>query len=223
MKEKQLGKRGKGVIKSGVAVALVLLMAFSLVACGLPQLNSGQTDEATVGESTTDGTTTTTDKETDPLSSIAKLLQAEGRPYNNVTTGQLGDTLTNTFFEWTVSNVVAQDTLLLDGEEIVPNAAGYKFVLIDITTKNIFEQPNPMGNVDFSIIWGDGDDTTEDVAFSEFMDGMYPDKFEQAVGDSASGVLVFEVPQDVHSAIVAYYELWDDEFEGDTYLFELTF
>jgi hypothetical protein len=43
------------------------------------------------------------------------------------------------------------------------------------------------------------------------------------VGDSTSGTLVLEVPKDVTSAIIAYYEIWDDEFEGDTYLFEVTF
>jgi hypothetical protein len=200
-------------------MALALVMAFSLVACGLPRGNAEEDAAAT----TTTTTTPSAEQDASPLSGIAKMLQAEGRPYNNVTTGRVGDTLTNSFFEWQVSDVVAQDSLMVNGEEIIPNLDGCKFVLVDITTKNVFDQPNPMGNFDFSIIWGEGDDTTEDISYAEFMGGMYPDSFEQAVGESTSGVLVFEVPKDVHSAIIAYYELWDDEFEGDTYLFELTF
>ncbi|MDR1183479.1 MAG: DUF4352 domain-containing protein [Coriobacteriales bacterium] len=159
----------------------------------------------------------------DTQNDITRMLQSEGRPYNNVTTGKVGDTLTNTFFEWTVNSVTTEESLMLDGEEVSPNTSGYKFVLVDITTKNIFDQPNPMGNFDFTIIWNEGEDTTEDTPYSQFMDDMYPDEFTQAVGDSTNGILVFEVPSDVTSAIIAYYEIWSDEFEGDTYLFEVKF
>jgi hypothetical protein len=154
---------------------------------------------------------------------IVKMLEAEGRPFNNVTTGKVGDTLTNTFFEWTVKSVVTKDTLTVDGEEYVPDTDGYQFLLVDITTKNIFDKSNPMGNPDFSIIWNEGDETFEAYAYNEFMDGMYPDEFWQEVGQSDSGTLVFEVPKSVSSAIIAYYEIWDDDFEGDTYLFEVSF
>jgi hypothetical protein len=154
---------------------------------------------------------------------IAKMLEAEGRPFNNVTTGKVGDTLTNTFFEWTVKSAVVKDSLTVDGEEYLPYADGYKFLLVDITTKNVFDKTNPMSNTDFSIIWSKGDDTVEDYAYSEFMNGMYPDELMQAVGESDGGILVFEVPGDVHSAFIAYYEIWSDDFEGDTYLFEVTF
>jgi hypothetical protein len=154
---------------------------------------------------------------------ITKMLQAEGRSFNNVITGKVGDTLTNTFFEWTVKSVVAKDSLTVDGEELFPETDGYQFLLVDITTKNIFDKSNPMGNSDFSIIWSKGDETFEDVVYGEFMDGMYPDEFWQEVGQSDSGTLVFEVPKNVNSAVIAYYEVWDDDFEGDAYFFEVSF
>jgi hypothetical protein len=154
---------------------------------------------------------------------ITRMLQAEGRSFNNVTTGKVGDTLTNTFFAWTVRSVEVKDSLIVDGEELLPDTNGYKFLLVDITTKNVFDKANPMGNVDFTIIWTEGDETKEDFGYYEFMDGMYPDEFMQEVGESASGILVFEVPANVHNANIAYYELWDDDFEGDAYFFEVTF
>jgi hypothetical protein len=189
-------------LRSGIAriaaVALMAMLTFSLVACG--DTNGGNV-----------------------ISDIGRMLQAEGRPYNNVTTGKVGDTLTNSFFDWTVKSVTAKDTVIVDGEEYLPSVDGYKFLIVDITTKNVFDQPNPMGNADFSIIWGEGDDITEDYTYEAFMDGMYPDDFEEAVGQSTSGTLVFEVPKDVHSAYIAYYEIWSDSFEGDTYLFDVKF
>jgi hypothetical protein len=204
------GKKGEDVRRNRldafgriIAAALTMLLALSLAACGTPS-NDDSGDE-------------------NFLSGITKMLQAEGRPYNNVTTGKVGDTLTNSFFAWTVHSVSAKNSLTVDGEELLPSVDGYKFVLVEITTKNVFDQANPMGSVDFSIIWGEGDDATEDVTYSEFMPGMYPDDFEEAVGESTSGTLVFEVPGDVNSAFIAYYEIWSDSFEGDTYLFEVTF
>jgi hypothetical protein len=71
--------------------------------------------------------------------------------------------------------------------------------------------------------YGSGEDAIEDYAYEAFMDGMYPDEEQQEPGKSTSGIVVSEVPKDLHEATIAYYEIWDDEFEGDTYLFEVTF
>jgi hypothetical protein len=208
--------RGAGLARALVAV-LALLMTFLLVACGgdrgADSNTQTPTQQAASGEET----------KTDPLSDIAKTLQSKGRPFNSVTTGKVGETLTNTFFAWTVNSVSANESITMDGEEVFPNEEGYKFVIVDITTKNVFDQPNPMGSGDFSIIWTRGTETIEDIPFRAFVDEMYPDEFTEEVGQSTSGWVVFEVPQDVNSAMIGYYELWDDNFEGDTYLFEVTF
>jgi hypothetical protein len=187
-----------------------VLLAFALTGCF-----------GGAGDKESDGTTTRADS--DMLTDLQKTLRAEGRPFNNITTGKPGDVLTNTFFDWEIKSVVAQDTITVDGEELLPGTDGYKFVLVDMRTKNVYSETNPMGSGDFSIIYGSGNDAIEDSAYEAFMDGMYPDEEQQEPGESTNGLVVFEVPQDVHEARIAYYELWDDEFEGDTYLFEITF
>ncbi|MDR2105928.1 MAG: DUF4352 domain-containing protein [Coriobacteriales bacterium] len=214
--EKRGNMMSGSIVSRGIAMALALMMMLSLVACGRLSQLLEPADEAT-----SDTTTTEKEKEADVLSDLEKLLDAEGRPYNNVITGEVGDTLTNTFFDWTVNSVTTEETLTIDGEEFEPEGIDYKFVLVDITTKNVYDQVNPMSCSDFTILWDEDGETTEDVPYGEFMDGMYPEEFDQAVGESDSGILVFEVPKNVDSVIIAYYELWEDDFEGDTYLFEV--
>jgi hypothetical protein len=206
------------VLAQVLAAGLALLLAFLLVACG----GGGQADSDT--PTPTQQAASGEETETGPLSDIAKTLQAKGRPFNSVTTGKVGDTLTNTFFAWTVNSVTSGDSITTtDGDEIFPNEDGYKFVIVDVTTKNVFDQPNPMSCGDFSILWTKGTETIEDVPFQSFTDEMYPDEIMEEIGQSTSGWVVFEVPQDVTSAMIGYYELWGDNFEGDTYLFEVTF
>jgi hypothetical protein len=149
------------------------------------------------------------------------MLQAEGRPYNNVYTANVGESLTCSFFEWNLRSVKVVDSIEVDGDEIFPNESGYVFVLVDTWTKNTYTEVNPMSNTDFSILYAYGGETVEDSPYAKFMDTMYPDETQQNPGDTLDGLVVFSIPAGLTEFNICYYEFWDDEFEGDTYIFEI--
>ena len=158
-----------------------------------------------------------------PLDSLAKTLQAQGRPANNVITGKVGDTLTNSFFDWTVKSVTTAEVLTdSDGDETTPLTEGNIFVIVDTQAKNITKDTQPMGSSDFYIMYTLNGETVEDVPYSEFMDGMYADWEQLSAGSSLSGKVVFEIPPTATNVMICYSELYEDNFEGDTYLFEVT-
>jgi len=200
-------------MKKVIALCLSAVMLFALIGCG----GGSNENETSDGGNIVDDASNAVGE---AASGIAKMLQSEGRPYNSIHTGKVGDTLTNTFFDWTVHSVTVQDSFTVDGEEFLP-PDGRRFVLVDITTKNVFTEINPMSNTDFGIMWEDADGTQEDIPYEAMTDEMYLDEFEEAVGESHSGLILFDIPADVTKVYITYYEIWDDEFEGDSYLIEV--
>lgn len=189
-----------GKLKNVLAMMLIGCMALGLTACG--------GGEGGIAGAAGDAASSAVDK-------VSKMLSARGREYDKLFTGEIGDTLTNSFFDFTVNSVTAAEEL----EGYTPTQEGYKFIVADITVKNIFDSEIPVGNYDFNIIWGDdSEDSGEDYSFTEFMDGMYPDEVDLAVGETLSGTLVFEVPADETNVGIVYYEIWDDDFLGNTYV-----
>jgi hypothetical protein len=155
----------------------------------------------------------------DFFASAKSSLEAEGRPFNNVYSSQPGQVLTNTFFEWNITNIRKETNI--DG--LTP-AAGNIFIVADTKSTNVFEgnESIPVGNFDFYLLYEDDDGEIAEVpALEEFTDGMYPDEVMEAPGGSVEGFLVFEAPEATQAAMLTYYEIWDDAFEGDTYYFEV--
>jgi hypothetical protein len=149
-----------------------------------------------------------------------KYLQSEGRSYEHVYTADTGMTLSNSFFDWTVKSVESAASLIDGEEEILPSTDANKFIIADIIIKNNCDQEIPVGNYDYVILWEDeNEESHEDNAFEEFMSGMYPNEVTAQVGETVGGKLIFEVPMDVNEGSIAYYEYYEDEFEGDAYLF----
>lgn len=180
--------------KKGLAFVLTAAMVFSFTGC-----SKDSSAEALSGLS----------------EQASKLLAAEGREYDQLYTGNMKETLTNSFFDFTINS--AELVSEIDG--YAPQQEGYSFVVANITVKNIMEDAIPVGNYDFYILWNGG----QDVSYLSFNDDMYPDDVELAAGDTLSGDLVFEVPSDATDIMVAYDEIWDDDFVGSTYAVALTF
>lgn len=181
--------------KKLILVLLILGMMFTLAACGG---NSDGDAQQTSGSNV--------------LDDAKKMLTAGGREYGEVIAGGMNETLTCSFFDFEITGVKSETEL----EGYQPSQEGYKFVIADVTVKNVFDDPIPVGNYDFNIVWNGG----EDYAYEEFMDGMYPDDVELAVGETLSGALVFEIPEDINEFMVVYEEYWDDDFQGNTYTIE---
>ena len=86
------------------------------------------------------------------------------------------------------------------------------------SNKNTFEDFDsiPMFCDDFELTW----ETLEgETTFPEyqFYDGQLPDEYSLKHGESRTGNLVFIVPKDVYTYQMKYFEMWDDNFIGNTY------
>lgn len=153
---------------------------------------------------------------TDLIDDLNTAIDAEGRDYDNLITAKVGETTTNAFFEWTVSSVKA--AFELDG---YTPPDGYMYIIADIKTKNVsYDNDMSLGNYDFYIVWGAGDDEW-DWSLLEFTDGMYPDEEYVEVGKGLEGMLVFLVPDDVEEVSIVFEEVYDDDFIGDIYSYDV--
>jgi hypothetical protein len=189
-----------------LAIAGCLLLLFAASACGGGGGGSVGGNGPTLSQAANDF-----------FANAKNTLESEGRPYNNVYSAKLGESLKNTFFDWVVSAVSKETSI--DG--FTPDS-GNAFITADIKSTNVFEEAIPVGNYDFFLLYENEDgEIIETVAFEEFTDGMYPDDVSEEVGETVEGFLVFEVPESVDAAMLTYYEIWDDDFEGDTYYFEV--
>ncbi len=125
--------------------------------------------------------------------------------------GELGDTLVNAFFAYSV-----------DSAEIVDSYAGYTagkgMQLLDcvITVTNVFGDEIPMFNSDFQIQWGDGD---EDYGYGLILDDStsMPDEYTLAADETVTYHVVYEVPAGTDFFSVSYMEIYADNTEGDVF------
>ena len=194
------------MLKKITVAFLLLCLALSMTACG------NKTDD------------------TADASDASATATAQGREYDSLKTQTMGKTTTNLFFEWTVNSVYVETGAL----DIYMPTEGTKYVVADITVRNIDDEAILVGNYDFEILWGSGD-TEGDYAYMSFYDEMFPDEQELAVGDSLSGKLVFEVPTDTENVSIIYQEyyvetlsilgknLYEDDTAttGDTYCLDV--
>ena len=135
--------------------------------------------------------------------------------------GEVGDTLSNMFFDWTVNSADNMDEY-----EGYTAADGYQLVVCNVTISNTFGDALPMYDMDFQLQWGEGED---DFAWSldAYTDDMMPLEWELATDSSARYDLVYEVPADLTEFTIAYLEQYIDEAgnegEGDLYTVQFQF
>ena len=91
-------------------------------------------------------------------------------------------------------------------------------MVVNITVKNTFEDDAkiPMFYTDFTLTWDGMGDTTV-YPESEFAEGQLPDEYELFKGESRTGDLIFVAPADAKGFSLRYIEVWDDDFEGNSY------
>lgn len=153
--------------------------------------------------------------------------QAGGREYGQNYELKQDEQMETAFFSLKVNSATLHDEF----GGYTPTDDTHKFLVVNITIKNIFDGGTPedsiipMYNTDFVLRWdalGDGSIYAED----EFVeagstDEMLPNEYEMEAGESRTGNLVYEVPADETKFAFEYLEYYEDEFEGNTYSMSL--
>ena len=69
---------------------------------------------------------------------------------------------------------------------------------------------------DFELTW---EQLQGETTFPEYQmnDEQLPDSYELKYGESKTGNLIFITPRNIKDYQMKYYEIWDDNFIGNTY------
>lgn len=186
----------KNHIRRYIIVGLCLALAFALAGCGKDGDKQNGSEES--------------------YGPLLKQAKEAGLHVGNLTTGVKGDTLSNSFFDWTISEVRSE-------KEIYGKTAkdGKKFVIVDVSVTNTTDEEYEIGNYDFvAYVAPDMESGLVDTMDS-FNDSMYPDEEILAAGKTRTGELIFEVDESVEELIVDYIEFFGDEEMGNTNWFDL--
>lgn len=134
------------------------------------------------------------------------------------TEGYLGDTMSTSWFDFTL-----EEAYLCDTYESYTPAEGNQMLVVSMSIQNTSRFSVPMYQNDFPVLW-DSDD--EDSGYAEVISAISDDQFEDeynlGINKSVSGLLVYEVPKDVVDFTVAFMELFDDDEVGDTFFVDFT-
>lgn len=133
--------------------------------------------------------------------------------------GRIGDVMHNQFFDFTVNGAYTCDSF----EGYTPEA-GKKLLVAELTVKNTFNETIPMFDTDFQAQWDDEED--QDNAFSNPVETIVSEdlleaEYDLAVDEERTGLLIFEVPEDLQDFSVVYLEEFDDGGTGG--LFQVYF
>ena len=150
----------------------------------------------------------------DVLEDVGTEIKADGRAHGQTTSHSEGETAKTAFVEYTVNSARMEPEL----EDYTPTDPNHTFVVVNITVKNTFEDDAkiPMFYTDFTLTWDGMGDTTV-YPESEFAEGQLPDEYELFKGESRTGDLIFVAPADAKGFSLRYIEVWDDDFEGNSY------
>lgn len=154
------------------------------------------------------------------LDDIKTGLTAQGREYGQTYTGRDDDTLTSSFFSFQVTSA----QMVPDFADYVPDNPDHAFLVLDMHIVNVFKDDDsiPMFASDFDCSWGQGEDKTTVFPEDNFDSSMLPDEWTMLKNDKTDGKLVFIVPADQTQFEITYIELWNDDFEGNTYTILVT-
>ena len=161
------------------------------------------------------------------MDDISNALQAGGRDYGEVIELTTNDVMHSDFFDLKVNSVATADEL----EDYVPVDDSYTFLVVNVSITNTFDQDDPMSYADFPVVWGGvtfpvdweqvGDDEYA-IPESDFTTAL-PDEYNIEAGGTVTGDLIYTVPKDLGSVTMEYYDLYSDEFRGNTFLMTINY
>lgn len=122
--------------------------------------------------------------------------------------------LSTAFFDFQVNSA----SLVSQLEDYEPTDPNNLFLVVNITVQNTFTDDSsiPMFDTDFALSWPDlGEDSI--YCESSFASTQLPEEYEIFKGESRTGDLVFIVPSSQTGFTLEYLEIYEDEFEGNTF------
>lgn len=126
--------------------------------------------------------------------------------------GYIGDTLRSAFFDFTVDGAY-----LSNSYASYSAGAGSQVLVMRVTVTNTTDYTYEMYDSDFALAWVDGDTTVYPI--TEYADPVteeqFPAAYELDPGESKSGLLVFQVPQDALRFYLTYEEVYTGGRVGD--------
>lgn len=142
--------------------------------------------------------------------------------------GRIGDVVHSVFMDFSIDS--AYTTSNYNGHTA---PAGKQVLVVEMTVKNTFKETLPMWDVDFQAQWTasadtdeyawpitageDGNDSLDTVAAEQF-----PSEYDLSVGESRTGTLVFDVPENEKDFSISHQELFEDDSEGDIFFVYFT-
>lgn len=195
-------------MKKFTALFLTAVMAVSLAACGSDSNNSRNSDrdyrDSTEDSGFTNNSSEIDNSETDNSSNTS-----------GKTTGTVGDTMSTTWFDFTVNSVTAY------GNEYEGYSAqhGCQLLVANITIENTYSEVNPMFSTDFMVVWGSSDDYYDYPLQNadSLSDDFLPDAYNMDPGDKITGNLLFEIPANETDLKFSYVEIDDADNVYDTF------
>lgn len=125
-----------------------------------------------------------------------------------------GQSLSTAFFDFQVNSA----TLTSQLEDYQPSDPNNFFLVVNITVQNTFTDDSsiPMFDTDFALSWPA---LGEDSIYCEnnFVSAQLPEEYEIFKGESRTGDLVFIVPSGQTDFTLEYLEIYEDEFQGNTF------
>lgn len=155
-------------------------------------------------------------------SDVGKFIEADGRSYGKTYTAKMNELQQNSFFSQKVTDAIR----LKDLGNYTANE-GWDFLAVEVSVTNTFKEDIPMTLYDFTVRWGEGEEDFEQAFPMEegeengygFTD--YGEDFVLSPAKSFKGWCYFMVPFDADNILFEYVELYEDDFDGNTYQVEL--
>lgn len=148
------------------------------------------------------------------IKGIATDLKADGREYGQEFTFSQNDTVETAFFNVKINSVKT----LREIEGFVPEDNAHQFIVVNVTIENTYDAFDSISMFcdDFELTW---EGLEGETTFPEYhlYDEQLPDSYELKYGESKTGNLVFITPRSITDYQMKYYEIWDDNFIGNTY------
>ncbi len=144
-----------------------------------------------------------------------------GMEHTDTQEAQVGDVVSTAWFDYTVTRAEAADAY--EGRTA---PEGSRLVVVELTLENRFDEPVPMFDTDFQLYWGEYGEDQWALPEEVFCQAQFPESYQLSVGEERTGVLVYQVPEDVQDFTLAFLEVFDngtDEGEeGDISLTRFT-
>lgn len=150
-------------------------------------------------------------------------------PADGYAEGYVEDTMHFFFMDFTVNS--AYSTQYYYG---YTPPAGRKLLIVEMTVANTFGQNLPMYDTDFQCQWSASDYTGEfaypitsdengnSLPGAPLSEDQFPPEYMLAPGESRTGILVFEVPDEEQNFSVSHLEMFGDDSLGDAFFVYFT-